>query len=222
MNPRKMFFRLAFVVVAAGVASCAAPKGSEDALDVSLRYPISVAPEMRTLRLPYGGPGAGLDQNMRGQFQAFVGDYLDHGNGMLSLAVPRGRDAAAREFADDAVAMGVPRSRILVGVDEAPERGAEVKFTYIRYVAQTKPCGDWSRNVAVTYANNPPPNFGCAMQQNIAAMVADPRDLVAPGAMAAEDAQRALTVLDKYRKGESTPAQKTDDQSGAVSNVGKN
>jgi pilus assembly protein CpaD len=52
-------------------------------------------------------------------------------------------------------------------------------------------------------------------------MVADPRDLVAPRGQDAADAQRRMTVLDKYRKGESTPADTTAAQSGAVSEVNK-
>ena len=224
MTTRSGFLRIVVALVALGLVSCSSfsAKGPEDSLDIALRYPIAVAPEMRTIRLPYGGPGAGMDQNMRGQLAVFVRDYMDHGNSVLSLATPRGNDDAAREFADEVVAMGVPRSRILIGVDDQPERGAEIKFSYVRYVAMTKPCGDWSENLASTNANDARRNFGCAMQQNIAAMVADPRDLVSPSAMSPEDAQRALTVLDKYRKGEATPAAKTDAQSGAVSDIGKN
>jgi pilus assembly protein CpaD len=67
----------------------------------------------------------------------------------------------------------------------------------------------------------PPPNFGCATQHNLAAMVADPRDLVAPRRVDAADAQRRMTVLDKYRKGQTTPAEKTAAQSGTVADVNK-
>jgi pilus assembly protein CpaD len=216
--------RIALACTALALAACSSlsAKGPDDSQDVELRYPIAVAPAMRVLRLPYGGPGAGLDQNMQGQLEAFVRDYVDHGNGMISVAAPAGRDAASHEIADDVVAMGVPRSHVLVGVDEMPQAGAEIKVSFVRYLAQTKPCGDWSENIATTYDNEPTPNFGCAVQQNIAAMVADPRDFTGPAPMAPEDAQRALTVLDKYRKGQPTAAEKTDAQSGAVSDIGKN
>jgi pilus assembly protein CpaD len=52
------------------------------------------------------------------------------------------------------------------------------------------------------------------VQQNIAAMVADPRDLMAPRPMAPMDANRRATVLEHYEKGEVTQAtKKTSDQS---------
>jgi type IV pilus biogenesis protein CpaD/CtpE len=48
-------------------------------------------------------------------------------------------------------------------------------------------------------------------------MIADPRDLATPKPLGPGDAQRQLTVLDKYRKGETTLAEKTAEQSGDVS-----
>ena len=46
--------------------------------------------------------------------------------------------------------------------------------------------------------------FGCAYQANLAAMVANPSDLVAPSPIGAADATRRASVLAKYRKGEKT------------------
>jgi type IV pilus biogenesis protein CpaD/CtpE len=54
----------------------------------------------------------------------------------------------------------------------------------------------------------------------MAAMVADPRDLVAPDTSGQADAQRRLTVLEKYRAGTPTPAERTQAQTGVVSAVG--
>jgi pilus assembly protein CpaD len=88
-------------------------------------------------------------------------------------------------------------------------------------VAETPSCGDWSGNLGYTAPNTPPPNFGCTTQHNIAAMVSDPRDLLTPDTSGQADAQRRLTVLDKYRKGEPTPAQKTQEQNALISIIGQ-
>jgi pilus assembly protein CpaD len=61
------------------------------------------------------------------------------------------------------------------------------------------------------------PRFGCATANNLANMVADPRDLVAPRTMDAPDSGRRQTVLDNYRQGENTASQRSDRESGAVS-----
>jgi len=65
----------------------------------------------------------------------------------------------------------------------------------------------------MTYMNRPSANLGCATQHNLAAEIADPRDLVAPKPLGTVDAARRLTIIDKYRQGD-VPR-----QSGAVSQV---
>jgi pilus assembly protein CpaD len=63
------------------------------------------------------------------------------------------------------------------------------------------------------------PDFGCSVQQNIAAMVSDPRDLVTPRGMDPSDPTRRQTVLSTYEKGQTTQAQQTQKQSASVSDV---
>jgi type IV pilus biogenesis protein CpaD/CtpE len=46
--------------------------------------------------------------------------------------------------------------------------------------AWVEPCGQWPENVANTQSNALMPNHGCAVQANIAAMAAYPKDLVQP------------------------------------------
>jgi pilus assembly protein CpaD len=210
-------------LAALGLVSCNTPPASPQAsADVSARYPINVAPSMSSLRLPLQRPGDQLDPNMSSQLETFVAEYRGHGVGALSISAPRNWEDTSRQLADRVVGLGVAPNRILIGTNEQPQPGAEVTLTFIRYVAETKPCGDWSDDLAQTLQNRPMPNLGCATQQNIAAMVADPRDLMAPKPMTPGDTQRALTVLDKYRKGEPTTTTRSQDESGAVSRVGGN
>ena len=85
---------------------------------------------------------------------------------------------------------------------------------------QSPPCGNWDENIAVhrcTICRRT--NFGCATQHNLAAEIADPRDLVTPQPMTPPDTERRMIVIDKWRQGEPTLAQKTQEQSGAVSDV---
>jgi pilus assembly protein CpaD len=192
--------------------------GPEAAFDPQVRFPVSVEPRMMTLRLPYEGPQS-LDHNTDAQLKRFAAEYVDHGSGVLAVTAPRRFANAPAEIAGRLVDLGVPEDRIMVGSQDEPGSPGGVKLTYIRYMAQTPDCGDWSTNLARTYSNVRSPNFGCATQKNIAAMVADPRDLVSPQSTGSADAQRRLMVLDKYRRGESTVAQKTPEQSGTVSQV---
>ena len=66
----------------------------------------------------------------------------------------------------------------MVGNQDTADGSNDVRINYIRYEAQAPSCGDWSTNLAETSANLTSPNFGCATQKNLAAMVARPGDMV--------------------------------------------
>lgn len=201
-------------------AACSTPlvNGPEQEFNVNQRYPISVQPRMMSLNLIYNGQYA-LDQNQNGQLARFAEDYMSHGSGAIGVSGPT---AAAADLAvQSLLEMGVARTQIMVGGATGANPLNDIRVTYIRYVAEAPPCGDWTTNLSVTASNVLPPNFGCATQHNFAAMVSDPRDLVTPDTTGQADAQRRLTVLQKYRAGEATAAQRTDQQSGAVSAIAK-
>jgi hypothetical protein len=67
--------------------------------------------------------------------------------------------------------------------------------------AHAKECGSWPEDMTETAQNTAYENFGCSQQNNIAAMVADPRDLVRPRRSAPSDAMRRSKVFDNYREG---------------------
>ncbi|MDE2183448.1 MAG: CpaD family pilus assembly protein [Alphaproteobacteria bacterium] len=217
-------WRLASIAAVILAGSCAPPMndGSGLAQDGAVNHPISVEPHYTSIKLSFSAPNAGLLPDDTAKLSAFVADYLSRGNGAISVTAPSGPGAAATlsYFGERLFDMGVPRSRILVGTHEASQ-GGQVEIGYIAYEAHTAPCGDWSASVTDTSDNRTSPNFGCAVQQNIAAQIADPRDLIQPRESDAADAVRRATVMDNYEKGKVTSSDKTQDQSGKVSEVGQ-
>ena len=212
----RTIFRGCVAVITVMVAACANPvNGPDSAPSVEKRFPITVEPRVQTLRV--GVDAGGLDPASLGDLQRFTRDYLRNGSGLIRVAAPRRIPQAANAVADEIADLGVPRNRIATGVDDVASPADEVRVSYVGYAASVEPCGDWSSSVTFTSENKPTPNFGCATQHNLAAMVADPRDLVTPKPLGPEDAARRLTILDKYRKGEATVAGKTNEQSGVVS-----
>jgi len=209
-------------VLAAG--SCAAPINDANVGlvdDPGVNHPIQVQPNFHTIRLAFSGNDAGLMPDDAQRFDEFVASYIQHGNGAISIAAPAGMDASAaiQYFGERLAAAGVPRDRILVGTNGGGD--GKVELGYIGYDAQTAACGDWSANYGDTASNRVSPNLGCATQHNLAAMVADPRDLVAPQPMGPGDAARRATVYGNYKDGKPTGATLTPDQSGAVADVNK-
>ena len=86
-------------------------------------------------------------------------------------------------------------------------------------MAQTAECGDWTANVARTEDNLPMPNFGCAHQQNIAAVIANPNDVLTPRAETPPDAARRQQVITDYRTPKSPATPVVDEQNINISDV---
>ena len=68
--------------------------------------------------------------------------------------------------------------------------------------------------------NRPSWNHGCATQKNLAAMVANPEDLIQPRPETPPLAARRATAMDKYRKGEDPATVYQNSGDGKVSTVG--
>lgn len=225
MHNTKEFLRVASLLAALAAGSCATPYNGGDGPmeDPVVNHPITVEPSFRSLKLAFSAPNAGLMPDDSQHFNDFVADFIAHGNGSISITVPAGRDAPATitYFGDRMAAAGVPRDRILVGTRDMVGGDARVELGYVSYQASTGPCGDWSESLTYTAGNHPSPNFGCAVQHNIAAQVADPRDLMAPQPLGSGDAARRAVVYDNYKNGKPTGAMKTDEQSGAVTDIAK-
>jgi pilus assembly protein CpaD len=191
-------------------ASCASPSSEVQAPkpDGMANHPITVEPSYKSLKVNFAA--GGLSAGDTAQLDAFVSDYIAHGNGSIAVsapATPVARDALVY-LADHINQMGISRDHILVATHDAPDGDQRVEVNYIAYQAHTDKCGDWSDDLAYTLDNSTPKNFGCSVQQNIAAMVADPRDLLGPRAMGDDDAVRRATVLGKYEQGQITAADK--------------
>jgi pilus assembly protein CpaD len=72
-------------------------------------------------------------------------------------------------------------------------------------------------NFSDVTSNNTLPTLGCSVRTNLAAMIADPADLLGTRALAPADVDRRSVILEKFRAGEPTGAERSDDESGAVS-----
>ena len=210
-------FSLAALLVA---ASCS-PRPGDDRMtfdDPVANHPILVQPSSQSMKV-----GASLAPADMARLDAFVGDYQAHGNGKILISAPQSAatNAEVSRIADHINALGVSRDQILVTGRDAGPGDAQVELNYVSYQANAAPCGDWSENLAFTLDNKTSANLGCAVQHNVAAMVADPRDLIGPSSMGGADGNRRATVITNYEKGAPTAATKTADQSAAISDVGK-
>ena len=159
--------------------------------------------------------------------RAFAGAYLGKGHGPITVSMPSGSEntkAGVRLAADIRTTLnnfGVEWGRITGAQYRAPDNADDsiIFLSFTRYQASASPCGDWSTDYAKSFSNLTPPNFGCATQHNLAAMVADPYELIAPSGVTPADAARRGVVLDNYRQGEITASEQDEQASGIVSDV---
>jgi len=223
-SARKHLLRAAAVAAVLLAGSCASPSNDGTVFADGLRnHPITVTPHYQAMRVAFSDPAEGLSPEDGSNLSAFVDEYRARGDGEITISAPRGPNssAALAYLGDSLVRMGVPRSRILVGThDPAANGDTRVEVGYIAYGARTDACGNWSEDASDTAQNIPLPDFGCSNQHNLAAMVSDPRDLVAPRGMGPADATRRETVVGTYEKAQSTASSKSAEQSANLSGVG--
>ncbi len=141
----------------------------------------------------------------------------------ISSKEPETGDAAhtARSALDYLQSIGLATERLKLGRFESDVASAPVVVSYHGVEAYGPDCNKNWDNLSATGANSVSKHFGCAQAANLAAMVADPRDLIRPAPEGPSDATRRGVVLGKYRKGESSSTVKDEQASGAVSQTVK-
>lgn len=150
--------------------------------DPARRHPIVVVAETATLDVPFAGIDEGTSARTYVETSRFVRNYRNEGRGPLRIAVPYGSSGATRQ----ARAVQVLAHR--AGISPQQMRvvgkpgGGTITLSYDRIAAIGPTCGDWSEDVTRNREFLPYNNFGCASQRNIAAMAANPTDLMYPAA----------------------------------------
>lgn len=142
-------------------------------------YPIQVQPG--TVTLEVDATRSVLQADQENAVKAFANRAVSVRPQMISLSHPGTMEggATAARISQLLVSAGIPASAIRT----APGPGAYAVLSYRSAIAVAQPCGDWSRSAVSGTNNLPPPDFGCTTQANLAAMIANPTDLVVPRAM---------------------------------------
>lgn len=221
---------LVAALLVAATAACAPLVNKESAaITPQQRHPITVDADTASLTIPVDAKTAGLTAQAEAEVKAFAASYRMRGHGPLTIATPVGAPNAGQAARVARSAEAAAREAGLTSAEivsqtysvSAEESAPPVILSFTRYVAAASPCGDWTKNYGRSFRNRSMPDFGCATQNNLAAMVEDPHDLVAPRPMEAADAERRAVVFDKYRKGESSATPRTQDEKANVSEVAK-
>jgi pilus assembly protein CpaD len=175
--------------------------------DYRTNHPIVIAEKEEVLDLPVGASDRGMTRTQRASLEGFLANYDREAAPVLKIMAPAGSAngvaaaEAAHDFAGLAAKNGVPASRImLLSYEASVEASAPVRVSYTSMRAQTDKCGSWPEDILQTSENKHYANFGCAYQNNIAAQIANPADLLGPRKPTEIDAENRSAVIDEYRE----------------------
>jgi pilus assembly protein CpaD len=232
--------RAAVALVAISLAMGACTHTSEEVTasvpnDYRLRHPIVLQESNRTINVFVGSTRGGLSATQRADVMGLAETWLREGTGVIVAEVPTGtpnaRPAAdsSREILALLAAGGVPPRGVTVRNyhPEDPRLFATIRLTYPRITAEAGPCGVWPDDLGSSiknkdyFENKPYYNFGCAYQRNMAAMIANPSDLVQPRPETPTYTAQRNIVFDKYRKGTSTATTDPQADKAKLSDVAK-
>lgn len=136
-------------------------------------------------------------------------DFRRSGARSIVILVPSGspNEHAARRAANQAVdelkLQGIGSHQIAISHYSAAGHGesATLRIVYSDLVASVaSQCGQWSEDIIATGQNKNYHNFGCATQNNLAQMVANPADLLGPRAMSEVDSTKRTVVIEDWRE----------------------
>ena len=177
--------------------------------DYRTNHPIVIGEKEMTLAIPVAASDRGASRQQRASLEGFLDGYDRSAAPVLKILTPSGAandlaaSHAARDFSYIAMKNGVPKNRIVLASYQAAsiEASEPVQVSFVAIRAQTDKCGRWPSDVLETSENKHYANFGCSYQNNIAAQVANPSDLLGPRKQTTIDAENRGVVIDDYRSG---------------------
>lgn len=198
----------ALVAVASGCANRDATATGSLPDDYRTRHPIVVGEQEKTIDIPIATGATELTRGQAEVISGFASNYASSASGTFRIIIPHGarNDAAtavaSRHIRKLVARHGVPAKKVTVESYTAgdPAEAAPVRLSYYAITASTPACGQWPEDLLInTYQNKNYHNFGCATQNNLAAQIADPNDLLGPRRMTPADATQRGNAVERYR-----------------------
>jgi pilus assembly protein CpaD len=209
----------AFLIGCFGVLALAACTGQQPVPDVRLGHAIVVERQSAELLLAPGPDGMVSAADTR-RVKEFIDSWRDGGRGPLRVAMPERLGSGAQDRLLAQLAELVKRRDADAGnilPIAAAQGAAGVILSFDDFVAIAPSCAPENAGMSSRGKNVQTPEFGCATQRNIAAMVAHPADLIDPAASGDASAARGALAIQNHRLGEPTGARTGSDKGVVVS-----
>lgn len=180
--------------------------------DYRTNHPIIVGEKERKIDLPVGMADRRITAMQKAALEGFLAQYDTDAQPTVTIVVPSGsaNEIAASNVSQDMITVlrrnGVPAHRIATAAYRASseETNAPIRVSYNAMQAYTQPCGRWPKDIGDTTENKHYANFGCSYQNNLAAQIANPADLLGPRRPSEIDAENRGVAIGSY-KNKQTP-----------------
>lgn len=202
------------LLVAAAIAGCARTDREQIEvggipLDYRARHPIVLDEQEKTLDVPVASGARELNIPVKSNIRAFASEFAAAGTGSMFVILPSGSPNAhaVRTVKGDIMEAltdgGAPRNRIVFQHYDASAHGsaAAVRLSYNAVTASAGPCGNWPDDLTDTKYNRNYYDYGCSSQANLAAIIANPVDLMGPRETSQIDATQRAAVIQDYQAG---------------------
>ena len=194
------------------------------------RHPIVISEVPDNFDIPVAGDMRNLNGSLKPAISAYGQEAKTDGNGFVEVLVPSGsaNEAAVRAISPHIRTAlrngGVGHDRIIMRTYPVSDLSASapVRLSFMRVKGVVRDCGNWPDGMRSDDRNRDYYNFGCATQANLAAMVANPTDLLRPRPMGPGDPARTNEILARSRAGEITAGQYESGVGANVSSVAQN
>lgn len=176
--------------------------------DYRTNHPIIVSEQQQVTDIPIASTDRSLNFGTADIVRGVAQQYRANASGALIIMRPVGsynaRAAAhlAPQIKSVLIGEGVPRNRIEYSTYQAAAQNdaAPIRLSFGAIAASVAQCGRWPRDLVLnTTENKHYENFGCATQNNLAAQIANPSDLIAPRGTTPIDAERRDNAIADYR-----------------------
>lgn len=204
------------------VTGCSGPafNGTDQARPYEVRHPITLVQKEESIELEIKSKGGYLTEQQKAKVKSFIYGYNQKATDNIIISVPESgiKAAAARTATKQLTEIigetGVEQNDIMIGTYKPSDlRSHNITIAFKALKAEGPKCDDnWSENLADAYNNTSWKGLGCSTRSNLAAMIANPNDLVEMRPMGPAHAGRRVDTIDKYALGQSTGASRSADE----------
>lgn len=173
--------------------------------DYRTNHPIIVGEKQEVIDIPVAMDGYRLTRGQYDVVDGFLYGYDRKAASPVIILVPSG---AANSAAAATVAVDLGKAMRRIGVSNVyvqhyevgqPDVSAPMRITYSAIRASTGKCGRWPADLMENPDNRHYANFGCSYQNNLAAQIANPHDLLGPRRQTEIDAENRTVAIGDYQ-----------------------